>query len=161
MQYSVLKTGAGACWTTVRLLIDILVIGPVLIFSLLILFSAWPSPGAFMINQAEGLVRGAEPGKVWGCAPIPDMLEINQRAIPQPVKPLSPYFCLPEQVGRETYATSFNHTLIQLYGMVTTLYAFLYFALRMGMKGAGRKDRAPLMAMGVAVHAEGREKQHE
>ncbi|AFE61262.1 hypothetical protein [Rahnella aquatilis] len=59
MQLSALKTGAAAGWAAVRLVLDIMVIGPVFIFSLFIVVNARPSPGAFVIRQAEGLVAGA------------------------------------------------------------------------------------------------------
>ncbi|MCR8998553.1 hypothetical protein [Rahnella perminowiae] len=156
MQCSALKSGAGACWATVRLMIDVLVIGPVFIFSLFIVVNAWPSPGAFVIRQAEGLVEGAAPGNVWGCAALP--ATVNERALPQPVTP-SPYQCVPEQVRRETYITGFNHNLLNLYGLLTTLYACVYLAARWLM--VGRKGRKPVVAFGMAVQGGKQEQKHE
>ena len=126
MQYSALKTGAASCWAAVRVMLDIMVIGPVFIFSLFVVVNAWPSPGAFVISQAEMLVRGTAPGKVWGCPPLPEVLSVNARSIPQPVQPQSPYLCLPEQVSRETYIGGFKHHLPALYRLVTLIYAGLY-----------------------------------
>lgn len=158
MQLSALKTGAAAGWAAVRLALDIMVIGPVFIFSLFIVVNAWPSPGAFVIRQAEGLVEGAAPGKVWGCAALPAGMTVNERALPQSVTP-SPYLCLPEQVSRETYITGFNHNLLTLYGLLTTLYACVYLAARWLM--GGRKGRKPVVAFGMAVQDGKLEQKHE
>ncbi|MFD3249178.1 hypothetical protein [Rahnella aquatilis] len=158
MQLSALKTGAAAGWAAVRLALDIMIIGPVFIFSLFIVVNAWPSPGAFVIRQAEGLVEGAAPGSVWGCAALPAGMTLNERALPQPVTP-SPNLCLPEQVSRETYITGFNHNLLTLYGLITTLYACVYLAARWLM--VGRKGRMPLVAFGMAVQGGKQEQKHE
>ncbi|WP_413536423.1 hypothetical protein [Rahnella inusitata] len=158
MQLSALKTGAAAGWAAVRLVLDIMVIGPVFIFFLFIVVNAWPSPGAFVIRQAEGLVEGAAPGNVWGCAALPAGMTVNERAIPQPVTP-SPYQCVPEQVRRETYITGFNHNLLTLYGLLTTLYACVYFAARWLM--GGRQGRKPVVAFGMAVQGGKQEQKHE
>ena len=158
MQCSAFKSGAGACWATVRLMIDVLVIGPALLFSLFIVVNVWPSPGAFVIRQAEGLVEGAAPGNVWGCAALPAGMTVNERALPQPVTP-SPYQCVPEQVHRETYITGFNHNLLTLYGLITTLYACVYLVARWLM--GARKGRMPLVAFGMVVQDGKQEQKHE
>ncbi|PKE27599.1 hypothetical protein CWS43_26100 [Rahnella sp. AA] len=158
MQYSALKTGAGACWTTFRLLVDILVIGPVFIFSLFLFFSAWPSPGTFLVSQAEMLVRGTAPEKVWDCPPLPEALSVNPRAIPQPVKPQSPYLCLPEQVSRDTYIAGFNHSLLTFYGLVTLIYATFYVTAGIAFRGWWRP---PVATRGITVRAENKEPNHE
>ncbi|RBQ33714.1 hypothetical protein C2125_13730 [Rahnella aquatilis] len=161
MQCSALKSGAGACWATVRLMIDVLVIGPAFIFSLFIVVNAWPSPGEFVIRQAEGLVGGAAPGNAWECASLPAGMTINERAIPQTVQPQSPRLCLPKQVSRETYITDFNHNLFTLYGLITTIYACIYLAARAGMRAFRRKERQPSVAFGIAVPGGNREQNHE
>ena len=158
MQLSALKTGAAAGWAAVRLALDIMVIGPVFIFSLFIVVNAWPSPGAFVIRQAEGLVEGAAPGNVWGCAALPTGMTVNERALPQPVTP-PPSLCLPEQVSRETYITGFNHNLLTLYGLLTTLYACVYLAARWLM--VGRKGRMSVAVFGMAVQGGKQEQKHE
>lgn len=160
MQLSALKTGAAAGWAAVRLVLDIMVIGPVFIFSLFVVVNTWPSPGGFVIRQAEGLVEGGEPGKVWGCVAPPAGMTLNERALPQPVTP-SPSLCLPEQVSRETYITGFNHNLFILYGLITTLYACVYFAARAGMRAFRRKGSQPFVAFGIAVQGGKQEQKHE
>jgi hypothetical protein len=159
MQLSALKTGAAAGWAAVRLVLDIMVIGPVFIFSLLIVVNAWPSPGAFVIRQAERLVEGAAPGNVWECASLPAGMTINERAIPQTVQPQSPHLCLPKQVSREIYITGFNHNLFTLYGLITTLYACVYLAARWLM--VARKGRMSVAAFGMAVQGGKQEQTHE
>ena len=133
MQLAALKTGAAAGWAAVRLVLDIVVIGPVFIFAFIIVLSAWPSPGAFILTQAEGLVRGAEPGKVWGCAPLHDAVTLNQRASPLLSGVPETVLCLRKQESRNAYAVAVDHSVFQLYGLVTTLYAVLYMAVRFAL----------------------------
>ncbi|MDF1896728.1 hypothetical protein [Rahnella contaminans] len=141
-------------------MMDILVIGPAFIFSLFIVVNAWPSPGEFVIRQAEGLVGGAATGYAWGCASLPAGMTINERAIPQPVTP-SPNLCVPKQVSRGTFITEFNHNLFILYGLLTTIYACVYFTVRAGIRAFRRKERQPAVALSIAVQGGNREQNHE
>jgi len=134
MSFAACKAGAMSCWAAFRLVLDIVVIGPVFIFSFVIVLSAWPSPCAFILTQAEGLVRGAEPGKVWGCASLPDAVTLNQRASPLVHRGVpETVLCLPKQESRDAYAVAVDHCVFQLYGLVTTLYAVLYMAVRFAL----------------------------
>lgn len=140
MSFAACKTGALSCWAALRLVLDIAVIGPVFILAFIIALGAWPSPGAFIVTQAEALVRGADPGNVWGCASSPDVPAMNHRAAPLLLKPVdSTYFCIPHQESVNHYVTAVNATFFSFYTSVTTLYAVLYLAFRFALNQFNRK----------------------
>lgn len=160
MQLAALKSSAAAGWAAVRLVLDIVVIGPVFIFAFIIVLSAWPSPGAFILTQAEGLVRGAEPGKVWGCAPLPDAVTLNQRASPLLRRVPETVLCLPKQESRDAYAVAFDHNLYQIYGLVATLYAAFYLAVRFALNHFARKTKVACGRQATAGMTRKREEKH-
>lgn len=140
MSFAAYKAGALSCWAAFRLVLDIAVIGPVFIFAFIIALGAWPSPGAFIVTQAEALVRGAEPGKVWGCASSPDVPAMNHRAAPLLLKPVdSTYFCIPHQQSVNHYETAVNAIFFRFYVSVTMFYAVLYLAFRFALNQLNRK----------------------
>ncbi|UJD92752.1 hypothetical protein FS594_28935 (plasmid) [Rahnella aquatilis] len=161
MQLAALKTGAAAGWAAVRLVLDIVVIGPVFIFSFIFVLSAWPSPGTFILTQAEGLVRGAEAGKVWGCASLSDAVSLNQGASPLLLRGVpEPVLCLPTQVSRDAYAVGFDHSVYQLYGLVATLYAVFYLAVRFALNHFARNTTVAVGRQATSGIENLQEKQH-
>lgn len=70
MSFAACKAGAMSCWAAFRLVLDIVVIGPVFIFSFVIVLSAWPSPGAFILTKPRDWSGGLSPAKCGDALPF-------------------------------------------------------------------------------------------
>jgi hypothetical protein len=128
MTFSVLKRSTAACWAALKVMLDILVIGPAYVMALCLFFMALPSPGAFFLSEAEHLIRGTETGKVWGCEPTIKPLADETVSVSQ--APPIPTPCIPKLESQAEFVADFNHKLFTFYKVIAALYALIYFGLR-------------------------------
>lgn len=158
MTFSVLKRSTAACWVALKVMLDILVIGPACIMALGLFWMALPSPGAFFVSQAEQLIRGAEAGSVWGCErPTQTPLSDEKLSLSTPTP--KPSVCIPKQESRAEFVAGFNQNLSTFYKVIAVLYAFIYFALR--RRPAGNRQHSVGATHAVSVTTPVKEVHHE